>query len=86
MADGKVIIETGLDITGATKDLKSFGDTIKKEGKEIPSIKPEVDEEAKTKTKADIDSLVEEVNKILNDLKGKITNRIIIKRLFKVKL
>ena len=28
MADGKVIIETGLDMTGATKDLNNLGKTI----------------------------------------------------------
>ena len=73
MADGKVIIETGLDMTGATKDLNNLGKTIEKEGKEIPPIKPEVkpevDEKAKTKTKADINSLVEEVNRILKNAK-----------------
>lgn len=73
MADGKVIIETGLDITGATKDLNNLGKTIEKEGKEIPPIKPEVkpevEEKAKTKTKADINSLVEEVNRILKNAK-----------------
>ena len=74
MADGKVIIETGLDITGATKDLNNLGKTIEKEGKEIPPIKPEVkpevEEKAKTKTKADINSLVEEVNRILKNAKA----------------
>lgn len=73
MADGKVVIETGLDITGATKDLNNLGKTIKKEGKEIPPIKPEVkpevEEQAKTKTKADINNLVEEVNRILKNAK-----------------
>lgn len=73
MADGKVIIETGLDMTGATKDLNNLGKTIEKEGKEIPPIKPEVkpevDEKAKIKTKADINSLVEEVNRILKNAK-----------------
>lgn len=73
MADGKVIIETGLDITGATKDLNNLGKTIEKEGKEIPPIKPEVkpevEEKAKAKTKADINSLVEEVNRILKNAK-----------------
>jgi hypothetical protein len=73
MADGKVIIETGLDITGATKDLNNLGKTIEKEGKEIPPIKPEVkpevEEKAKTKTKADINSLVDEVNRILKNAK-----------------
>lgn len=73
MADGKVIIETGLDMTGATKDLNNLGKTIEKEGKEIPPIKPEVkpevDEKTKTKTKADINSLVEEVNRILKNAK-----------------
>lgn len=73
MADGKVIIETGLDMTGAIEDLNNLGKTIEKEGKEIPPIKPEVkpevDEKTKTKTKADINSLVEEVNRILKNAK-----------------
>lgn len=33
MADGKVIIETGLDITGATKDLNNLGKTIDNKSK-----------------------------------------------------
>lgn len=32
MADGKVIIETGLDMTGATKDLNNLGKTIDNKG------------------------------------------------------
>lgn len=73
MADGKVVIETGLDTTGAINDVVGLGETIEKKGKEIPPIKPEVkpevDEGAKTKTKDDINSLVNEVNGILKNAK-----------------
>lgn len=73
MADGKVIIETGLDSTGAANDLKSIGSMLKKAGKGIGSIKAKIetyiDEKSKTKTKTEVVSLVDEVNNILQNAK-----------------
>lgn len=80
MADGKVIIETGLDITGATKDLNNLGSKIKSSAqnstrqldKETKNLNTDLNKVGKTGAKSmqQISSGADKSTKSISGLKG----------------